>query len=46
MALLEASLNVAAQYLGNVWSLTRSLTGLLQGMLIVLPSISSNTSHS
>lgn len=46
MYLLEASLNVAAQYLGNVWSLTGSLKGLLQGMLIIFPSISSNTSHS
>lgn len=44
MALLKASLNAAGQYLGNVGSPTGSLDGLLQGVLIMLPSISSNTS--
>lgn len=43
MAVLKASLNAAGQYLGNVRSPTGSLDGL-QGVLLMLPSISSNTS--
>lgn len=43
MAVLEASLNVAVQQLSNVWSPTGSLDGL-QGVLIMLPIISSNPS--
>lgn len=44
MALLESGLSSAGQYLRNVESSAGSLGGLLQGVLILLPSNSNNTS--
>lgn len=44
MALLETGLSAAGQYLCSVKSSAGSLDGLLQGVLILLPSNSNNTS--